>query len=124
METINRTHSHVAKAGVHKPSGAANSVFDQVPPKPKKIYAKHAALEIDQVEIKLDVPLPTNRRSPAASVYRALLDKMPAGSMVELDITHAKSLASCAKKNNVKISLRGLDNGRMGAWKLTESAAR
>lgn len=74
-------------------------------------------LDLNTIEVKADVPLPTNSRS-GPSKYAALLARMPKGSMVELPDKQAGSLVSQAKKAGVRCAVRKLSPTTRGVWRL------
>lgn len=118
MDTITQRHTTAATAGAKKPEGVPASVFDVA--KPDKTRRKRIAVpDLATVTIRTGVPLPPpSTGSQAGGAYKALLDKMKPGSMVELEKDTAKGLHSYAKKHGIKTATRALDGGRFGVWRL------
>lgn len=118
METITqRTTTSVGQAGVHKPAGAAASVFEAG--KMAKAQRATAVLNPLAVTIKKGVPLPPSQ-APGRGIdrYAALLDRMGEGDCVELLPGQANALAAKAKKLGISVAKRRVSETHIGVWRL------
>jgi len=117
METITQRTTSVGQAGVHKPAGAAASVFEAGRmAKPRRVLLDPAA-----VAIKKDVPIPPSALGTrGVDRYRALLDRMAPGDCVELPWKQAEALVSKARKLGVKVTKRRISDDVLGVWRLTD----
>lgn len=87
--------------------------------KPKKAWNAAPAFDPLKIEVKRDRPVPPVLRGPGAvSPYKVLLDRLQPGESVDLPKAAAKSLMGVAKKANIKIACRQLDDETTGVWKL------
>lgn len=88
-------------------------------PKPKKAWNAAPTFDPLKIEVKKDRPVPPMLRGPGAiSPYKVLLDRLKPGESVDLPKVAAKSLIAVAKKANIKIACRQLDDATTGVWRL------
>lgn len=99
------------------PSHEAVMTKPDTPPQAKKPRAAAPAFDPLTIEVKKDRALPPVFTG-AASRYAALLERLNPGDSVDLPTAAAKSLASTAKKSNVKLALRAVGDGMTGVWRL------
>lgn len=130
MEDIKQIRTAAATAGVHKPNGAAASIFEAgtraaaaagiKPARPPR--RRLPPLDVANIRIVSGVPVPpAGGGLQAGGPYDDLLRKMQPGDMCELSPEHTKSLFSRAKVLGIKVTTRTLANGQVGVWRLAEA---
>jgi hypothetical protein len=118
MEMTQRRVAATA-ANTTKPAGVPASVFDMGrQAKPTKKPRERLDFNPDVVEIRTNVPPPPLLSGPRGSKYRQLLDRMKAGESVVVPKRAGYGLKSAAKKADVKLIVRTLEDGQVGVWKL------
>jgi hypothetical protein len=105
----------VVAAGTLPPprTSGARSVFDN------GASAAGDALDLSQVEIRTDVPLPTAVSARSAQ-FDALLARMPVGASVVLPEKVARGLVARAKRSGVPVAIRPQGAGQAGVWRLAQ----
>lgn len=112
---IKRAHTSVAQAGVHKPAGVANSVFD-AGKLAKHARKKQAQIDPSKVVIEVGVPIPAAKSRATTAVYADLLSRMNPGDSVLLTTNQAKHLRSAASKRGFKFMVRAVNPEQARCW--------
>jgi hypothetical protein len=100
-----------------KPAGAVRSIFE-AGKAAKPVRGKSIPLPED-VKIKAGVPIPVAIRDKCRrDFFGELIQRMGDGDMVELEPPHSRSLRSRAKKLGIDVTLRVLENGKIGVWRV------
>ncbi len=98
-------------------TAAVTSIFD-AGKKAKPVRGKGIPLPAF-VEIKKAVPVPPAMRDKVRrDFFGELIGKMADGDMVELEQCHARSLRSRSKALGIEVTVRVLDNGKHGVWRV------
>lgn len=113
METMTQRRTTAAETGIHKPAGAASSVFDAgrqaKPPAPPPF-------DPSKVTIKSGVPIPPAKTGRPAFADD-ILSRMKAGDSVELPTPQARSLMSRAKKTGITVVVRQTTPTTTTVWR-------
>lgn len=100
-----------------KPANAVTSIFDAG--KRAKPTRKKATLPPEGVTIKTGIPVPVAIRDKVRrDFFGELIGKMADGDMVELEQCHARSLRSRSKALGIEVTVRILENGKHGVWRV------
>lgn len=126
-------HTSVAREGVHKPAGAAASVFDLGRDAGKEARAEKAVRrhsvptdlpDPKSLEIEMGVPMPLAPQRMATQVWNEILNRMPPGGSVVLTQWHARGLCAAAKKRSVLLSRRNISTTHTRVWRLADDDPR
>lgn len=99
-----------------KPANAVTSIFDAG--RAAKPVRKCVPLP-ENVQIKKGVPVPPAMRDKVRrDVFGKIIADMVDGDMVELEQVHARSLRSRAKQLGIEVTVRVLDSGKHGVWRV------
>ena len=101
-------------------TSAVTSIFD-VGLKAKPIRAKRGSIcpPPTNVAILTGVPIPQNPQAARRKdVYGDILKRMNDGDMVVIESLQARSMRSRAKKLGIEVTLRVLDSGKTGLWRI------
>lgn len=110
-----------AKDAAMPKTAAVTSIFD-AGKKAKPVRGKGIPLPT-AVEIKKSVPVPPALRDKIRrDFFGELIQKMGDGDMVELEQCHSRSLRSRAKALGIEVTIRVLDNGKHGVWRVAQVA--
>jgi hypothetical protein len=101
-------------------TSAVTSIFDAgLKAKPPRAKRGAACPPPTNVQILKGVPVPQNPQAARRKdVYGELLKSMSDGDMVILESLQARSMRSRAKKLGIEVTVRVLDNGKCGVWRL------
>ena len=106
-----------AKDAAMPKTAAVTSIFD-AGKKAKPVRGKGIPLPA-AVEIKKAIPVPPAMRDKVRrDFFGELIQKMADGDMVELEQCHARSLRSRSKALGIEVTVRVLDNGKHGVWRV------
>ena len=83
---------------------------------------KRSAAVLDAAAVVIHSrPVPT-RPNAQSEAYALVLERMSPGQGVDLEETHAKGLATYARKRGVRTTMRDNGNGTFGVWRLPPQA--
>lgn len=121
-----------AQAGVHKPKGAARSVFDLADPDKREPDKPHPdkrkpggqrgrrppPLDVRALVIESGVPLPQNPSRAADPGPALLLQRLQEGQSTVIDSVYLKRLMVEARRLEMGLVSRALDDGRTRIWRV------
>ena len=120
QRTINASFTTMPK------TSAVTSIFD-AGLRAKLPRAKRGAICPPPVDVPIlkGIPVPQNPQAARRKdVYGDLLKRMADGDMVRIEQLQARSMRSRAKKLGIEVTLRVLDDGKTGLWRVGLMTAR
>lgn len=129
--TFQHLRSSAATAGVHKPAGAAASVFDlarQASKQNKPPRVLEGLPDPDKLVFETGVPIPGQAQRKATIVYSQILDRMvpgtrdAPGTSIVLTIWQARCLGIAAKKRAILTTKRNISATHARVWRLIGDA--
>ena len=122
---IERRHTSVAEAGVHKPAGVPASVFEagQLARPARKPRKPTVLIDLATIVIEVGVALPDHLPRATTQAYNTLLAQLVPGTSVLLATNQAKTLLAAAKKRGLNVVSRVVDDQRSRVWCLPKAGA-
>lgn len=126
-----RPHTSVAAAGIKKPAGVPNSVFDAgrmaKPPGKPRCKARPQAEQLQSLTAAVvESGIPMQRKPANRSVgeaYARLLGGMSEGDSVVLPESTGKGLLTYGRKRGVRMQCRTVASGMVRVWRLAGAAS-
>ena len=113
---IQRTYTKAATAGIQKPAGVPNSVFDAGKLARPARYG--APFDAAGVVIEHGLPVPVGSARGIGQVYELLLERMATGDSAVLPTHQAKGLKSKATKLGINLTVRAVSSTQMRVWRM------
>lgn len=98
------------------PTSAPASVFDLAKSLPKPRRKQAPSIDPDAIAIERGVPVPPPK--PKRSPYLTLLQRMRPRDMVRITAKQAWSMKSAAKAHGIAVTMRSLEVGVVGCWRV------